>query len=129
MKTKLFDKPFNITNLKFSYFIRAISGMTFAHLGLSILIIGITGSSAWQTEFITSLYLGESKQFKEHKITLEKVEYFSGPNYEVERAHLLITKPNGETLKFMPERRFFPVSGQTTTEASIKTKFVEPLLD
>ena len=39
MKTKLFDKPFNITNLKFSYFIRAISGMTFAHLGLSILII------------------------------------------------------------------------------------------
>jgi len=127
MKTKLFDKPFNITNLKFSYFIRAISGMTFAHLGLSILIIGITGSSAWQTEFITSLYLGESKQFKEHKITLEKVEYFSGPNYEVERAHLLITKPNGETLKFMPERRFFPVSGQTTTEASIKTTLLVDL--
>ncbi|MBI37803.1 MAG: heme lyase NrfEFG subunit NrfE [Alphaproteobacteria bacterium] len=127
MRAKLFDKPFDITNLKFSYFVRALSGMTLAHLGLSVLIIGITGSSAWQNELITSLSVGESKQFKEYTITLEKIEYLSGPNYKVERGHLLITKPNGGTLNFKPEKRFFPLSGQTTTEASIKTTLLTDL--
>ena len=39
---------------------RAAYGMTFAHLGLAIAIVGMTGSSAWKSESVKAMQLGDT---------------------------------------------------------------------
>ncbi len=106
---------------------RAASGMTLAHLGLAIMIVGITGSSAWRTELITTLVPGESAQGAGHTVTLSAITQGRGPNYNYERASLLITDKGREITTLTTERRFFPIAGQTTTEAGIYTTILSDL--
>jgi cytochrome c-type biogenesis protein CcmF len=106
---------------------RATSGMTLAHLGLAIMIVGITGSSAWRTELITTLVPGESAQGAGHTVTLSAITQGRGPNYNYERASLLITDKGREITTLTTERRFFPIAGQTTTEAGIYTTILSDL--
>jgi cytochrome c-type biogenesis protein CcmF len=106
---------------------RSASGMTLAHLGLSIMIVGITGSSAWRAELVTTLSPGETAEGAGYSVTLESVTEGRGPNYSFERATLLIEE-NGEPVTTMfTERRFFPVANQTTTEAGIRTTLLADL--
>ena len=106
---------------------RAASGMTLAHLGLAIMIVGITGSSAWRTELITTLVPGESANGAGHTVTLSEISQGRGPNYNYERATLLITDNGREITTLTTERRFFPIAGQTTTEAGIYTTILSDL--
>jgi cytochrome c-type biogenesis protein CcmF len=101
--------------------------MTLAHLGLAIMIAGITGASAWRSELITTLAVGETAQVKNYALTLQAVENGRGPNYNFERGTFLLTDRNGATIVMYPERRFFPVAGQSTTEAAIKTTLMADL--
>ena len=126
-RIKLFGAPAAESWRRLTGLPRGASGMTVAHLGLAIIIAGITGASAWRTELITSLAIGETAQVKDYSLTLQAVETGQGPNYNFERGTFLLTKGDGDTLILYPERRFFPVAGQTTTEAAIKTTLLADL--
>ena len=126
-RIKLFNAPAAESWRRLTGLPRGASGMTVAHLGLAIIIAGITGASAWRTELITSLAIGETAQVKDYSLTLQAVETGQGPNYNFERGTFLLTKGDGDTLILYPERRFFPVAGQTTTEAAIKTTLLADL--
>ena len=106
---------------------RAASGMTLAHLGLAIMIVGITGSSAWRTELITTLEPGASADGAGYTVTLSDVTRGRGPNYNFERGILVITDRNREVATLITERRFFPIAAQTTTEAGIHTTWLADL--
>ncbi|MDH3737888.1 MAG: heme lyase NrfEFG subunit NrfE, partial [Alphaproteobacteria bacterium] len=88
---------------------------------------GITGASAWRTELITTLAIGESAQANSYSLTLQAVESGKGPNYNFERGTFLLRERDGTAIVLQPERRFFPVAGQTTTEAAIKTTLMADL--
>tara|TARA_R110002110_G_scaffold415612_2_gene651706 strand:+ start:166123 stop:168153 length:2031 start_codon:yes stop_codon:yes gene_type:complete len=106
---------------------RSASGMTLAHLGLAILIVGITGSSAWRAELVTTLVPGETVEGVGYAVTLESVTEGLGPNYSFERGTLLISKDDTPVATLVTERRFFPVANQTTTEAGIHTRWLSDL--
>jgi len=106
---------------------RAASGMTLAHLGLAIMIVGITGSSAWRAELITTLVPGESADGAGYTVTLTEVTRGRGPNYNYERGRLTISEQGEKITTLTTERRFFPVAGQTTTEAGIHTTILADL--
>jgi cytochrome c-type biogenesis protein CcmF len=106
---------------------RAASGMTLAHLGLAIMIVGITGSSAWRAELITTLVPGESADGAGYTVTLTEVTRGRGPNYNYERGLLTISEQGEKITTLTTERRFFPVAGQTTTEAGIHTTILADL--
>jgi len=106
---------------------RAASGMTLAHLGLAIMIVGITGSSAWRTELITTLVPGESAEGAGYTVTLTEVTRGSGPNYNYERGLLKISDEGRTVTTLTTERRFFPIASQTTTEAGIYTTILADL--
>jgi cytochrome c-type biogenesis protein CcmF len=120
-RIKLFTAPLAESWRRLGGLPRAASGMTLAHLGLAIMIAGITGSSAWRTELITTLAVGDTAQVKDFSLTLQAVENGRGPNYTFERGTFLLTDSDGAVTVLYPERRFFPIAGQTTTEAAIKT--------
>ncbi len=126
-RIKLFTAPLAESWRRLGGLPRAASGMTLAHLGLAIMIVGITGSSAWRTELITTLAPGESAQVQDFTLTLQGVETGRGPNYTFERGTFMLTDGDGAVTALYPERRFFPIAGQTTTEAAIKTTILSDL--
>jgi cytochrome c-type biogenesis protein CcmF len=106
---------------------RSASGMSLAHLGLAIMIVGITGSSAWRTELVTTLSPGQTVEGAGYAVTLESVTEGRGPNYIFERAALRIEEDGEFVTTMFTERRFFPVANQTTTEAGIHTTLLSDL--
>ncbi len=106
---------------------RAASGMTLAHLGIAVTIVGIAGSSSWQTEEIRSLAIGESTPVAGYEFTLADVRDAPGPNYTSQLATVDVSRDGRAVTKLYPEIRFFPVAGQTTTEAAIRTSLFADL--
>jgi cytochrome c-type biogenesis protein CcmF len=126
-RLKLFRVPLAESWRRLSGLPRAASGMTLAHLGLAIVVAGITGASAWRSELVTALALGETAQIRDYTLTLQAVENGRGPNYTFERGTFVLTARDGTVTVLRPERRFFPVSRQTTTEAAIETSLLADL--
>ena len=98
---------------------RSAWGMTLAHGGLAIAILGMTGSAAWKQEDIRDLKPGESGTIAGYVYRLDSVGAAEGPNYHVTRARIALSR-DGDTVAILePEKRFYPVSETTTTEAAI----------
>ena len=123
-RIRLFSVPLAESTRRLAGLPRAASGMTLAHIGLAILIVGITGASAWRTELITTLAPGESAEAPGYTVTLDNVSRGQGPNYNFERGALIVTRGARKVAELLAERRFFPVANQTTTEAGIKTTWL-----
>ncbi len=100
---------------------RSALGMTIAHMGLGILLVGITATSSGQVERILVMRPGETTDLAGYEVTFEGVSERRGPNFVAERA-TFEARRNGELETVLhSERRFFPVEQQTTTEAGIDT--------
>ncbi len=126
-RIQLFAIPLADSLRRLSGLPRAASGMTLAHLGLAIMIVGITGSSAWRGELVTTLKPGESADGAGYTVTLMSVGEGRGPNYMFERATLAVSEAGRHVATLTAERRFFPVASQTTTEAGIHTTLLADL--
>jgi cytochrome c-type biogenesis protein CcmF len=103
---------------------RAAAGMTCAHLGLAVMIVGITGSSAWRVELIDTLVVGETLSRSGWEITLDEINEGIGPNYRFQSGTLTVRRAGTVAAVLQPERRFYPVAGQATTEAGIRTTWL-----
>jgi len=106
---------------------RAAWGMSIAHLGLAVMVAGITASSAWQTEVIRVMAPGESQELAGYVLRFEGVGVAEGPNYMAERATFTVLHDGAAVGLLQPERRFYPVQATQTTEAAIRTTFLADL--
>ena len=98
---------------------RAAHGMTLAHAGLAVAVIGMTGSTAWKEEVVVLASPGTQVEVAGRSVTLEGVEDVRGPNYAAARATLTVER-DGEAITLHPERRFYPAAGSRTTESAIR---------
>jgi cytochrome c-type biogenesis protein CcmF len=89
------------------------------HAGLGVTIFGIACITAWQTEDIRVLRLGESFEKGGYVLRLDAIERTEGPNYVGETAHLAVLRDREEIGALTPEKRFYPVQRMGTTEAAI----------
>ncbi len=100
---------------------RASLGMTLAHAGLAVAILGMTGASAWKEERVANLAPGGTLAAGPYDYRLERVERIEGPNYWAYRAHFAVTRDGAAVALLAPERRFYMVQRMPTTEAAIHT--------
>ncbi len=100
---------------------RAAYGMTLAHAGLAVLILGVTGSSAWKQEEIRLMRPGETVTTAGYTYRFEGVETVQGPNYRAERGRFTVTLDGSPVTTLEPEKRVYPVQNMPTTEAAIRT--------
>jgi len=106
---------------------RSAYGMTLAHLGTAVLIVGVTGSSAWKEERVESLKPGEHIELAGYRFTFEGARELQGPNYTAIEGRYTVTR-DGKTIAVLtPEKRNFRQPPQQTTEAAIHTTFVSDL--
>ncbi|HVT52665.1 MAG TPA: heme lyase CcmF/NrfE family subunit [Dongiaceae bacterium] len=98
---------------------RAAYGMTLAHLGLAIAVIGMTGSTAWRVESVQVMKPGDSITIGRYAYHFDGVLPARGPNYLAERASFTVTKDGKPYTILYPERRQYEVQESPTTEAAI----------
>ena len=98
---------------------RGAWGMTLAHIGLGVFVMGACIESSGKIEVAQSLALGQSLKVGAYTLTLKDVSNLDGPNYSAERGTILIAGPGSPT-PVTPERRFYPVSRQSTSHIAIQ---------
>jgi cytochrome c-type biogenesis protein CcmF len=106
---------------------RGAWGMTLAHLGLGVFVLGAVFETTWKAEAAEALPVGGALDVGGYHLTLERVGGIDGPNYEAEGAVVRATRNGREVCVAQPERRFYPAGGQTTSEVAICTLGVSHL--
>jgi cytochrome c-type biogenesis protein CcmF len=103
-------------------------GMIVAHLGVGLLILGITGSSVWQIEKISKMKISDEIKISNYKIKFEKIDEVKGPNYLALRGNFIIyDKKKNIISRLNPENRYYPITNSFTSEASIHTNLFRDL--
>jgi cytochrome c-type biogenesis protein CcmF len=123
-RIRLFRAPLAESLRRATHLPRAAWGMSIAHLGMAVTVAGITATSAWQTERITLMKTGEAVDVAGYSFTFRGVREHQGPNYVTRRGTLHVTRDGAFVATLTPEKRFYPVQGQATTEAAIHTNWL-----
>ena len=100
---------------------RAGLGMILAHGGLGVVVAGIVAMSSWRTEQIAVMQPGQAVAIGSYSVLFEGVTQIDGPNYRAEQGTFVVSRDGREVGRLQPEKRFYPVQGQATTEAAIRT--------
>lgn len=115
-------------NLSFSQRIFSLESIantpvTAAHLGFTLIIIGIVLTSSFGLTKEINIHQGEEVLIGNYQIKFNDIDYAIGPNF-LSRGGLFEVKKDGEHYTTLtPQLRYYPISNQTTNEASIKTGF------
>lgn len=97
---------------------RSVWGLTVAHLGLGLLLLGITGVTAWDSDKVLNMRPGQSVAFAGRTLTMTGYDLVQGPNYEARQARFTVKEPMG-SYDLRSEKRFHPSAQSQTTEAGI----------
>ena len=103
------------------------SGMVISHLGVGILIIGITVSSVWQMEKVSVMNVGDEIVIKKYNIIFNKIDEIKKANYVAIQGNFLVYEHEKIVAELKPENRYYPVTKNFTTEASIDTSLIRDL--
>jgi cytochrome c-type biogenesis protein CcmF len=121
IRIKLFDVPLAETIRRARNLPRAAHGMTLAHAGLAIAMLGFVGSSAWKSEEIVFVQPGSVIKIAGFDVRFDGVERVRGPNYIADRGTLAVSREGEFVTTLYPERRSYPVAQSTTTESAIRS--------
>jgi cytochrome c-type biogenesis protein CcmF len=100
-------------------------GLILSHVGVGILILGMTGQTVGKEKAIALLLPGERMALGPYEVKLEEVSPLQGPTYLAEQAHLSLWAA-GYSLpraSLFPERRFHPLADRLTFQTAIYTTF------
>ena len=98
---------------------RSAWGLWLGHLGMAVFLAGAMGDGIARDEQIVRAQPGDVIALNDAEIQFTEIGDILGPNYSSLRAILTVTEKDGSQLTLMPERRFYPAEGQSTTEAAI----------
>jgi cytochrome c-type biogenesis protein CcmF len=94
-------------------------GMHLAHLGVAVLVLGITGVKSFQVERDVRLGLGDGVTVAGVRYQLTGVDNHLGPNYLALRASLQMFEGERWVGTLQPEKRRYVSSAMPMTEAAI----------
>ena len=90
-----------------------------AHIGVGLMIIGITYSSIFQEEYNFNIKVGDEININNQLFEFNDIKIFEEKNYQSLKAIFSI-KEKDNFIKFIkPGKNFYPVSKMITTEAGI----------
>lgn len=98
---------------------RAVLGMTVAHAGLAVFVIGVTAVQSYSQERDVGLKPGEAVTLDRYEFRFGGVQPVEGPNYDGVRGQVTVTRDGHALVELTPEKRRYWVQRQVMTEASI----------
>ncbi len=106
---------------------RAMVGMMLAHLGIAIFIFGVTMVKTGEVERDVKMEVGDTTEIRGLTFTFRGVREVPGPNYRAAQGTVDVTEGGKAVVTLRPEKRFYPVTQTTMTEASIQSGFTRDL--
>ncbi len=108
--------------------LKVFKSMIIAHLGLGFLILGITASSIWQEEKIVRMKINDNVKLQKYNIIFQRIDEVVGVNFVAIQGKFSIYNDEKKIIaELKPENRFYPVTKNMTSEASIHTNILRDL--
>jgi cytochrome c-type biogenesis protein CcmF len=102
---------------------RAHVGMTLAHLGVAVFIVGVTMVRTHEVERDVTMKPGDQTTVAGYTFALERLETVRGPNYQGVRGVVRVTEGDRPVATLQPEKRIYNVQRMPMTEAGIDPGF------
>lgn len=99
-------------------------GMIFAHLGLGVAVLGISLTTALETEQEVQLKVGASVKVAEYEVEFAALTDQNGANYVGKQGHFIIRDDKQTIANLYPEKRFFTARETMMTETAIDPGFL-----
>ncbi|NOU44961.1 MAG: heme lyase CcmF/NrfE family subunit [Methyloglobulus sp.] len=94
-------------------------GMTIAHLGIAVFVIGITLTSVYSVEKDIRMAPGETVDMSGYIFEFHGVKETKGPNYLAEQASVTVNHDGKQVAELAPQKRVYQVQKMPMTEAAI----------
>ncbi|MCC7412363.1 MAG: hypothetical protein IT495_12145, partial [Gammaproteobacteria bacterium] len=98
---------------------RGFHGMTLAHFGVALFIVGVTCASVWSADKDIRMAPGERYTLADYTFEFVGVSKRQGPNFTAERGEVRVSRDEQPLTTLYPEKRQYASSGQPMTEAGI----------
>ena len=102
-------------------------GSHIIHIGIVLIFVGITGSSAFKSEKLVTLEKGESLTIEDYELKYENFSSYPTQNRYVTAATLSVYRKGKKLGTLRPERNLYRNQEQPTTEVAIRSTLVEDL--
>ncbi|GLX79171.1 c-type cytochrome biogenesis protein CcmF [Thalassotalea insulae] len=94
-------------------------GMTVAHMGIAVTIVGVTLVSSYEKEISVKMFENDTVNISGYDVTFKGIKQVQGPNYSAEQGQLEVAKDGDFIALLKPERRTYMVQTMGMTEAGI----------
>ncbi|MEC9359611.1 MAG: heme lyase CcmF/NrfE family subunit [Pseudomonadota bacterium] len=97
----------------------AIWGMSLAHVGLGVFVLGVTIVSSYSLERDVRLGPGEETELSGYRFRFDGVVESQGPNYVADTGTIRISRNDREIAVLHPEKRLYRVQRNVMTDADV----------
>lgn len=97
------------------------------HIGIVLLFVGITGSSAFKVEKVETLAKGESLTIRNYRLEYENLSSYPTESKEVTMVTLSVYREGKKIATLRPEKNLHRNQEQPTTEVAIRSTLWEDL--
>ena len=111
-----------VRGLSLSYY-----GMQLAHIGVAIMVAGISLTSSYSIEKSVLLQSGESTDLGEFNFEIGAARSVSGKNFSGQEVSINVSKDDIFLTELLPQRRVYFASGTPSTEMAIDAGFLRDL--
>jgi cytochrome c-type biogenesis protein CcmF len=125
VREKLVHKPTlwqGLRNLPRSFY-----GMTIAHLGVGIFVIGVMVSNTFSVEKDVRMEPNKSLDLAGYQFVFVGVKPLNGPNYKADQGQIKVLKNGREITQLYPQKRHYLVQKMPMTEAAIDWGFTRDI--
>jgi cytochrome c-type biogenesis protein CcmF len=98
---------------------RSAYGGMLAHGGIGLMVLGIVGTTAWQSEHVVTMKVGGRTEIGGYELTFRGVAPNQGPNYQEQVGLFAVTRGGAPVTELEPSKRIYDTPRQATTEAGI----------
>jgi len=99
----------------------AFAGMSLAHIGFAVSIIGVALTSYYSSEKHARMGPGDTISLAGYEFQMQDLRDVPGPNYTATEAVLRVTRDGKEVTMLRSQKRVYKVRGMPMTEAGIDT--------
>jgi cytochrome c-type biogenesis protein CcmF len=118
-RAKLGKAPLAETARRLRNFPRSVYGTCLAHFGIGLMVVGITATTAYQSEEVVALKPGESREIAGYQLTFQGVAPQRGPNYREQVGRFEVHRDGELITTLHPSKRNYDAPPQATSEAGI----------
>ena len=118
-RAKLGSVPFAESRRRLWNFPRSVFGTSLAHFGVGLMVVGITATTAYQSEQVIVMKPGESREISGYSLTFRGVAPQRGPNYREQVGRFEVHRDGALVTTLFPSKRIYEAPPQATSEAGI----------